>query len=192
MSFSVSATDPIYPANRLRLNCSAHSGSTFSIGTRTVQCAATNPASRHTSASFQMTVLSASQQTSALVQEINGYHLNTGLQAMFDNQLNLALTAINANKPKLARSYLSTFIAMVSAQHNYGISAGQSIHIVGDAQRIITVLGLLTSPRTRRMTVRTGEIVGFAGPRFLPLNRHPPCTCKNTIPAIYFLRQHRI
>jgi len=43
VQFSVTATDPVYPASQLTILCSPTSGSTFPIGTTKVKCKVSDP-----------------------------------------------------------------------------------------------------------------------------------------------------
>jgi hypothetical protein len=56
VTYSVSASDPVYAANQLTVSCSPASGSTFPIGTTQVNCTATNPVSTSVSGSFNVVV----------------------------------------------------------------------------------------------------------------------------------------
>lgn len=56
VTYTVSATDPNDPASRPIINCVPPSGSTFSIGTTTVLCTASDPAGNTSNGSFQVIV----------------------------------------------------------------------------------------------------------------------------------------
>ncbi len=56
VTYTVTATDPDNPPSQLTISCSPASGSTFPIGTTTVNCTASDPAGNSTSSSFQVVV----------------------------------------------------------------------------------------------------------------------------------------
>jgi HYR domain-containing protein/FIMAH domain-containing protein len=57
VTYTVTATDPDNPASQLTISCSPVSGSTFPIGTTTVNCTASDPAGNTASGSFQVVVV---------------------------------------------------------------------------------------------------------------------------------------
>ncbi len=66
VTYMVSASDPDDPPGQLTISCSPASGSTFPIGTTTVNCSASDPAGNHTSGSFQVVVRDVTAPTLSL------------------------------------------------------------------------------------------------------------------------------
>ena len=56
VSYTVTASDAIYTPDQLPVNCTTTSGSTFPVGSSTVQCSVTDPAGTTVRASFQVVV----------------------------------------------------------------------------------------------------------------------------------------
>ncbi len=141
VTYTVTATDPDNPASQLTISCSPVSGSTFPIGTMTVNCTASDPAGNTASGSFQVVVEGAAQQTSDLISLVNSFHLSKSLQTALDNKLQDVLTAITAGQTATACSELTDFIGFVQSHTGKGISTSQAKQLIAAAQQIQAVLG---------------------------------------------------
>lgn len=102
VTYIVTATDPVYPSSQLTINCTPASGSTFAIGTTTVNCTVTDPANNSASGSFQVVVNGATTQVSNLITTVNSFNFTKGIQTSLDVELQVAQNAINHGKTKVA------------------------------------------------------------------------------------------
>src|SRR5438445_10073392 len=141
VSYTVTATDPDNAASDLKISCSPASGSTFSIGTTTVNCTAKDPAGNTSSGSFQVVVKGAAAQISDLITTVNSDHLSSSLQTALDNKLNDALKAINAGQTTTACSELTDFSGYVQSHTGKGITTSQATQLIAAAKQVQAVLG---------------------------------------------------
>jgi hypothetical protein len=141
VTYTVTASDPDNPPSQLTISCSPASGSTFPIGTTTVNCTASDPAGNTASGSFQVTVKGAAQQVSDLINLVNSFGLSSNLQTALDNKLQDVLTAINAGQTATACSELTDFIGFVQSHTGKGITQSQANQLIAAAQQIQAVLG---------------------------------------------------
>jgi predicted heme/steroid binding protein len=141
VSYTATATDDTDP--NMPVDCSPVSGSTFTIGTTTVECTATDSSGNTASGSFTVTVKGATDQLSdikELVASLPGLPAgtNTSLQA----KLNDTLSAANGGDTASACTALKDFISQVRAQQGKKkISAQDAAKLISEAQRIQAVLG---------------------------------------------------
>ncbi len=141
VSYTVTATDPDNAASDLKISCSPASGSTFPIGTTTVNCTAKDPAGNTSSGSFQVVVKGAAAQVNDLITMVNNFHLSSSLQNALDAKLSAALKAINNGQTATACSDLSDFIGQVQAQTGKGITSSQATQLIAAANQVQAVLG---------------------------------------------------
>jgi hypothetical protein len=141
VTYTVTATDPDNPASQLTITCSPASGSTFAIGTTTVNCTASDPSGNSSSGSFQVVVKGAAAQVNDLINLVNSYHLSSSLQNALDNKLQDVLTAINAGQTATACSELTDFIGHVQSQSGKGLTTSQANQLIAAAKQVQAVLG---------------------------------------------------
>ena len=120
--------------------CIPPSGSTFAIGTTTVNCTATDASSNTTSKSFQITVLGAVDQLNNLINKVKGMTIEPGFKSELLNRLNNALSALNAKTTAKACSELAKFLDGVNSKSGKKILAGNAATLTTDANRIRAVL----------------------------------------------------
>jgi len=138
VTFEVSATDNTDP-NPV-VNCSHASGSTFSIGTTTVECTATDSSGNTASGSF--TVKGATDQISDLKVLVTSLpDLPAGTNTSLQAKLNDALSAANGGDTASACTALMDFISQVRAKAGKKkIGAQDAAKLITEAQRIQAVL----------------------------------------------------
>ena len=141
VTYTVTATDPVYPSHQLTINCTPASGSTFPIGTTTVNCTASDPAGNSTSGSFQVVVVGASGQVSSTISLVNSFGLPADFQASFDTQLQAVQADLTNNNPTQACSDLTAFINHVQAQSGKGLTVSQADQLITAAKQVQAVLG---------------------------------------------------
>jgi HYR domain-containing protein/galactose oxidase-like protein/FIMAH domain-containing protein len=141
VTYTVSASDPDDPASQLTIHCTPASGSTFPIGTTTVNCTANDPSGNTASGSFQVVVTGAVTQVNNLINLVNSFHLAHSLQNSLDAKLQDVLTALNAGQTATACSELTDFIGIVQSQSGRGLTASQANQLIAAAQQIKAVLG---------------------------------------------------
>ena len=124
-------------------NCSPASGSTFAIGTTTVTCTVSDSDDSNSpvSQSFTVTVNGATTQISNLMTTVNGFHFKKAIQGTLDAELQVALTAVNQGKSKVACVSLDLFIGEVKLLTGHGITSSQASQLVAAATQIKKVLG---------------------------------------------------
>ncbi|GCE19719.1 GH25 family lysozyme [Dictyobacter kobayashii] len=140
VTYQVSATDPDNPPAQLSIQCAPPSGSTFPIGTTTVNCTASDPAGNTTAGSFQVVVKGAAEQISDLITLVNSFHLSMGLQTSLNAKLTAALSAVNAGNIPAACGSLTAFINQVNAQSGKKLTPRQATQLRMAAQQIKVVL----------------------------------------------------
>jgi hypothetical protein len=140
-TYTVTATDPDNASSQLTISCTPASGSTFAIGTTTVNCTASDPAGNSTSGSFQVVVNGAATQVTNLITTVNSFHLSKSLQTALDNKLQDVLKAINAGQTATACSELTDFIGHVQSQSGKGLTTSQATQLIAAATNIKKVLG---------------------------------------------------
>jgi uncharacterized repeat protein (TIGR01451 family) len=137
VSFTTTATDN---APGVTKTCTPPSGSTFAIGTTTVNCTATDASSNTTSKSFQITVVGAVDQLNNLITRVKGMTIEPGYKNELLNRLNNALSALNANNKGKACQELAKFLDGVNSKSGKKILAGNAATLTTDANRIRAVL----------------------------------------------------
>jgi len=135
VSYTATATDNVDPSPVV--SCVPASGSTFPIGTTTVNCTATDASQNVAHGSFTVQVKGASEQLGELADAVSGVGPGASLGAKIDNaQATLAGNHVNATC-----GMLSAFINQVNAQSGKSISSGTAVSLITDTTRIETVLG---------------------------------------------------
>jgi uncharacterized repeat protein (TIGR01451 family) len=137
VTFVTTATDN---APGVTKACIPPSGSTFAVGTTTVNCTATDVSSNTTSKSFQITVLGAVDQLNNLINKVKGMTIEPGFKSELLNRLNNALSALNAKTTAKACSELAKFLDGVNSKSGKKILAGNAATLTTDANRIRAVL----------------------------------------------------
>jgi hypothetical protein len=144
ISFTTSVTDIADPLPAV--SCSPISGSTFAIGTTTVQCIATDASHNSSQASFTVTVKGADAQTASLIALVQSFNLAQGITNSLDAKLQNvldALSAANAGNRADACNRLAAFINNVSAQSGKQLTIDQANQLIAKANRIRAVQGCL-------------------------------------------------
>ena len=142
VSFSASATDTVDP--HPTVNCAPLSGSTFAIGTTTVQCAATDAGHNSSQGSFTATVNGASGQTANLIMLVQGFNLAQGITNSLDTKLQNVLDAFNATNAgnrANACNQITAFINSVMAQSGKQLTIAQANQLIAKANQIRAVQG---------------------------------------------------
>ncbi|TLX93464.1 MAG: HYR domain-containing protein, partial [Thaumarchaeota archaeon] len=112
VSYTVKATDD---SGQVSVACLPPSGSTFSIGTNSVTCTATDSGGNKATGSFKVTVLNPAQAIQQLMNTINGMNLPLTVTTNLDTRLANALTNYNAGLINNAQNNLNTFINNVNS-----------------------------------------------------------------------------
>ena len=144
VSYSVSASLPDDASATPTVSCSSVSGSTFPIGTTTVQCSASDAASPPdtTTGSFQVVIKGAAAQVNDQISLVNSFNLSpTGIQTSFDSQLQAVQADLAANNTAQACSDLTSFVNHVNAQSGKKLTVAQANQLLAAAEQIHAVLG---------------------------------------------------
>jgi hypothetical protein len=143
VTYTATASEPDEASATPTVSCTPASGSTFAIGTTTVNCTASDAASPPdtTTGSFQVAVNGAATQISNLITTVNSFHLSKGLQDSLDVKLNAALKAVNAGQTATACSDLSDFIGQAQSQSGKGLTVSQANQLLAAAKQMQAVLG---------------------------------------------------
>jgi uncharacterized protein YjiK len=113
------------------------SGSTFPIGTTTVDCTATDAASNSTHRSFTVHVKSAAEQLADLLGDVSGVGPGNSLSA----KLSGVLSKVASGDKQGARNALDAFVNEVNAQTGKKITAAQAASFIAQATNIQATLG---------------------------------------------------
>lgn len=136
VNYSVTATDPVYPASQLTIVCSPNSGSTFPIGTTTVTCSVSDPVGNSARGSFQVLVQGAAIQVTTQISAVQGLPIAHRIQSRLVAQLQAVQTAIQANKTAQACRDLTGYINHVKAQRGKGLTTAQANQLLAAATNI--------------------------------------------------------
>jgi hypothetical protein len=143
VTFSVTATDAADPAPHV--SCAPPSGSTFAIGTTSVECRASDSAGNSASGSFSVTVRGAAAQLAELVEEIVGAaRISATARSLLLARLGPLVAAFdpaNATQRRAVCGALALFKLAVQAQAGRTIPQAQAAAWIADANRIGAVLG---------------------------------------------------
>jgi TolB protein len=139
VAYSATASDGVDPTPTL--SCLPASGSLFPIGTRTVNCTATDDAGNSASGSFTVTVHGAGAQITALSTKtaafVDGAVLRNALRAI----LRTASDAVAAGRRPVACVALTAYIVAVRLAPASQLTASEKAELVADATRIRAVIG---------------------------------------------------
>jgi Ice-binding-like/HYR domain len=142
VTYTVTATDPDNSPSSLTLTCAPASGSTFPIGTTTVNCSAVDPAGNQAVGSFTVTVLGAAVQLSNLIATVDGFNLQPGVSNSFDAKLAAANdSAVQRPNTAAACNQLGAFINEAQAQSGNMLTAQQANQLIAAAAQVQATLG---------------------------------------------------
>ena len=142
VNFSVTATDSLDP--NPTITCSPASGSIFPVGTNQVTCTASDAYGNSASAGFDVVVVGASQQITALVSLVATFNLAQGIDNSLDAKLQnaqAALTAAKSGSNPSACNMLGAFINSVQAQSGNKITTSQAGQLIAAANQIQAAVG---------------------------------------------------
>ena len=140
VSYSVLASDNLDP--NPTVSCTPGSGSTFTIGSTTVTCAAADMAGNGASGTFQVIVRAAADQISNLIGLVQSFNLQPpGIANSLISKLQNALTSVNAGNITDACNQLGAFINEVRAQSGKALTVAQANQLIAAANQIKAVLG---------------------------------------------------
>jgi Tol biopolymer transport system component len=139
VTYTATATDNV--TLNPTVSCVPASGSTFAVGTTTVNCTATDAAGNSSTGSFTVTVRGSSAQIGDLVDKTLLYLGLPALSAPLKTQLQAAINALVANNKPAACSALQLYIALVSALPASTLTAAQRADLIADATRIRGAIG---------------------------------------------------
>src|SRR3989475_545425 len=111
VSYTVTASDD---SGQVSITCSPPSGSTFSTGTNSVTCTATDSRGNKATGSFKVTVLNPVQAIQQLINTVNGMYLPLTVTTNLDSNLSSAVTKLTLGLNQPAQNYLNKFISTVS------------------------------------------------------------------------------
>src|SRR2546426_960946 len=112
VTYTVTASDDGGPVSPV---CSPPSGSTFSFGTKVVNCTVTDSAGNGVTGSFNVTVLNPGQAIQQLINTVNGMNFPISVTNNFDSKLSNAFTYYNSGLYTNAKNSLNTFTNNVNA-----------------------------------------------------------------------------
>ncbi|PYR47484.1 MAG: hypothetical protein DMF89_18760, partial [Acidobacteria bacterium] len=142
VNYSKSATDIV--SGPTAVACVPASGSTFPIGTSTVNCTATDGAANTATGSFQVLVQAAAAQVANLIVTAQNFNLAQGISDSLDAKLQNILSALNAAQGGSVTNTcnkLSAFINETQAQSGNKLTVDQAGQLIVAAQRIQAVIG---------------------------------------------------
>ena len=128
-------------------NCSATvasipaSGTTFAIGTTTVNSTAQDPSGNQSSCSFTVHVKGAVEQTNDLLAAVNSLNLSNGVKNGLIVKLNVVLAKLADNNSTAACGNLADFINMVIAKRGKEIATVDADALIAQATQIRAVIG---------------------------------------------------
>jgi sugar lactone lactonase YvrE len=137
VTYAATATDNADP-NPV-VSCTPASGSTFAVGTTTVDCTATDAAGNTSTGSFTVTVKDASDQLAELAAAVRGVRSKDLAEAVAAAQRSLSHGRIQATCHALAE-----FVHVAREQSGRKIPTAVANALIVDANRIRAVLGCAT------------------------------------------------
>jgi len=122
--------------------CTPASGTTFPVGTTTVNCSATDSDDSNSpvTTSFTVTVEGAAAQVSDLTGLVASFNLPHGAQSSFDAQLQAVQSDLQASHTAQACSDLTSVINHAKAQSGKQLTVSQASQIIAAAKQVQAVL----------------------------------------------------
>ena len=139
VNYTASASDNQDP--NPTVTCAPASGSTFPIGTTTVNCTATDAAGNSRPGSFTVTVNGAPQQVANQIAVIQGFGLPKGSETSFISKFQSAQSAMQADDTATACDALTSASNSAHAQSGKKLTVAQANEIIAAAQQIASVFG---------------------------------------------------
>lgn len=136
VNFNVIATDNVAVGSVV---VNPPSGSTFPIGTTTVNATATDTSGNSASCSFTVKVKSAAEQLQDLMNLVGTLN-HQGLKTSLTSILQAALGKVQSGELTPACNMLDAFINEVKAQRGKKLTAAEADQLIADAERIKDVL----------------------------------------------------
>lgn len=141
VTYNMTATDPDNATSSLTLTCAPASGSTFPIGTTTVNCSAADPAGNQAAGSFTVTVLGAADQLSNLIATMDGFNLQPGVSNSLDAKLAAANdSAVQRPNTAAACNQLGAIINEAQAESGNMLTAQQANQLIAAAAQVQATL----------------------------------------------------
>ncbi|OLD41845.1 MAG: hypothetical protein AUI60_00365, partial [Thaumarchaeota archaeon 13_1_40CM_2_39_4] len=163
--------------------CDPSSGSTFAIGTTTVTCTSTDTHGNTGTASFHVTVLTASEGIQGIIDLIHGANLD-GIANSFDSQLSNALGSLNSGDATLAVNQLNAFINHVQAQSGKNLTTTQANQLITNSQDIINTI----SSGPTSITITTNKSLYGQGESILASGTVSPVISGQSVSLNFMLR----
>lgn len=140
VNYTASATDAV--DGPVAVTCDLPSGSTFPIGTTTVNCSASDSRANTANGSFTVTVNGSAAQIADLLDLFYGLNLPNRIESSLASKLNQALVFAAAGKTTGACGKLGDFIAEVTAKTGKGgIAPADAAQLIASATQIKAALG---------------------------------------------------
>jgi len=122
--------------------CAASSGSTFEVGTSTVQCTVTDGANNASACSFTVKVRSPAEQAAALIEKINALvGVKDAMKTSLIAKVEAALMSIAGGNTAAACWDLLALLQAVQAQSGKQLTSTQAADLIADITRIRAALG---------------------------------------------------
>jgi hypothetical protein len=139
VEYVASATDDTDP--NPTVDCQPASGSTFEIGTTTVECTATNANNMTAHGSFNVTVRGANHQLTDLEEYVRVLELNRGIERSLTVKLQHALNALDEGDIEAACEHLTDFQNQVRALSGKQITEAEANALLASSEQIKNVIG---------------------------------------------------
>jgi HYR domain len=137
--YAASATDDRDPSPSVV--CTPASGSVFAIGTTHVACVANDAAGNTAQAGFSVHVRGAGEQLVRLIDKTRAFLDQPALSLALRTQLQAAVDAFAAKRPRAACLVLDLYIAAVRLAPTRALTPAERSELVADATRIKAVIG---------------------------------------------------
>ena len=124
----------------VRVICVPPSGTTFPIGTSTVNCTAIDTSGNQAACSFTIRVKGAAEQIQDLIVLVSSFHLASGTENSLTSKLKSALAALAAGDKKAAGDFLQSFIEHADAQSGKKLTKAQANSLIAAATQVKTVI----------------------------------------------------
>ncbi|HXH42086.1 MAG TPA: FG-GAP-like repeat-containing protein, partial [Thermoanaerobaculia bacterium] len=139
VSYTVTAADNsgLVP----NIMCAPPSGTTFPVGTSTVNCTASDAAGNSSVGSFTITVNGPSAQASNLITLVQSLNLNGGTGTSLTTTLTNAINSFASGNTTSACNQIDAFISQVQAQSGKKLTTAQADQLIAAANQIRTAQG---------------------------------------------------